>query len=234
MTRLTWTERKHYNGVDRGVLYSQDGSVEVWNGLTTVTQSPEDIRERVRYRDGIKTVSHRSEDSYSASIECFTYPDMLLDRRRPLNFTYRTQTNKGYEIHLVYNALFQTPAGNYTQRDPSPFSISAWTKPNPMPMQFAPTAHVIVDSTLTYSGALTAFETLLYGDELQEPRLPLPEELVDLFDINALYQVIDNGDGTFTLDAPDEVFEWLSATEFSADWPNAVYLDSDTYVVRNW
>lgn len=234
MTRLTWTELKHYGGVDRGVLYSQDGSAEVWNGLGTVTQSPTDIRERVRYRDGIKTISHRSEDSFSASIECFTYPEALSNRRKPFNFTYRTQTNKGYEIHLVYNALFQVSGGKYDQNDPSPFSISVWTKPNLIPMNFAPSAHVIIDSTLTYSGALAAFESLLYGEEFQEPRLPLPEELVNLFDINALYQVIDNGDGTFTLEAPDDVFEWLSSIEFEAEWPSAVYLDSDTYVVRNW
>lgn len=234
MTRLTWTEGKHYGGVDRGVVYSRSGLAQVWNGLISVTEIPTDIRQRVRYRDGVKIVNHRSEESFSATIDCFTYPDSFLDTRMPFDMSYRVKTSKGHEIHLIYNAMAQVKTNKHSQLDPSGIAISVWTRPNPVSLGYAPTAHLVIDETLAYPPAFAAFETVLYGAVDSDPGIPSPNEVFNLFDVNALYKVIDNGDGTFTLEAPDDVFEWMSATAFEADWPTAVYLDSDTYTVRNW
>ncbi len=43
MAVLVWDEigdRTYQTGVDHGVLYLQDGTVAVWNGLTDVEESP--------------------------------------------------------------------------------------------------------------------------------------------------------------------------------------------------
>lgn len=235
MSRLTWSERKHYSGLDRAAVYSRTGSVEVWNGLISVTEDPSDIRERVRYRDGRKIINQRSEDSFKATAECFTYPDILVNPRATFNLTYRVKTSKGYEIHLVYNAMFQVKPGKYAQEDEvTPFNLVISTRPEPMPLLRKPSAHLVIDGSVAYPPVVTAFEDFLYGDEELEPRFPSPDELVTVFDVNALFQVIDNGDGTATLSAPDEVFEWLSSTHAIADWPYVNQIAEDTVRVRNW
>lgn len=235
MTTLTWNERKHYVGVDHGVVYSKTGSVAVWNGLMSVVEKPTDIRERVRYRDGRRFVNHRKEDSFAATVECLTYPEGLLSSRSTFDMSYRVKTSSGYEIHLVYNALAYASSKTYAQNEVTPFTFDISTKPMLMPMNHAPSAHLIIDSVQTSSDALSALEKILYGEEYSDPRMPLAEELVDVFDVNALFKVIDNGDGTFTLEAPDEVFKWLGDTLFEVDWPRPpVFIDENTYVIQNW
>ena len=45
---------------------------------------------------------------------------------------------------------------------------------------FKPTAHLTVDSTKTDPAKLKALEDILYGSETAEPRLPMPEEVMEL------------------------------------------------------
>ena len=46
---------------------------------------------------------------------------------------------------------------------------------------FKPTASVTIDSTKVKAEELKALETILYGSESEEARLPLPEELITIF-----------------------------------------------------
>lgn len=234
MSRLTWTERKYYSGVDRGVVYSRSGSVEVWNGLISVAEKPSDIRTRVRYMDGRKTVNQRSEDSFAATIDCHTYPTVLTKTRAEFDLTYRVKTNNGYEIHIVYNALGRFAGGLYAQNETTPFTFDIFTRPKEMPLLRKPSAHLVIDTSLAYGPVVDKFEEVLYGTDLAEPRLPGPEEVVDIFDVNALFQVVDNGDGTATISAPDEVFAWFSATYAIVDWPYVTTVDEDTVRIRNF
>ena len=234
MSRLTWTERKHYGGVDRGAVYSRSGSVEAWNGLISVTEKPSDIRERVRYRDGKKTLNQRVSDSFSATVECWTYPPLLSSNRVTFDLSYRTQTSTGYEIHLVYNAMAHITGTQYNQGEASPLTFDIWTRPRPMPLERMPSAHLVIDSSEAHAPVIAAVEDLLYGDSDSEPRFPTPDELIPLFDINALFKVIDNGDGTATLDAPDWVFEWFNSYEGQADWPYVNVVTEDTVRLRNF
>lgn len=234
MSRLTWAERDYQSGSDRGVLYFHAGEVEVWNGLITVTEKPTDIYERVRYRDGVRFLNRRAEDSFSATIECFTYPDAVLRAQSVFDMTYRVRTAKGYEIHVVYNAIARAPGGKYTQNDASTFSFDISTRPMPMPLLRKPSAHLIIDTAAAYPPAVGEFEKLLYGDDHSEPRLPRPDEITSIFDVNALFQVVDNGDGTATISAPDEVFAWISETYAIANWPYVNEVDEDTVRIRNF
>lgn len=238
MSRLTWTERKYHSGVDRGVVYSRDGSVETWNGLISVAEKPTDIRERVRYRDGVRSINHRSEDSFAATIECFTYPLSLFStvpRTRPgFDMSYRTKTESGYEIHLIYNAVPRINGVTYKQNEHTPLTIDISTRPMMMPLSRAPSAHLIINTSTVYPGVLVEFEQVLYGGDDSDPRMPLPDDLISLFDVNALFRVIDNGDGTATLIAPDEVFEWFNATQGQVDWPYVNRVAPDTVRIRNF
>lgn len=235
MTRLTWDDRQHYGGCDRGVVYFQNGEAAVWNGLTAVTEKPSDLRTRVRYRDGQKSVNQRVEDSFSATVECFTYPDTVLGARTVFNMSYRVQTLKGYEIHLVYNAIARVTGAAYQQEDQiTPFTFDITTKPRPMPLERMPSAHLIIDTSTAFPGAVAEIEAVLYGSDVIQPRFPVPDDLVPIFDINAYFTVIDNGDGTATITAPDEIFEWLSETQAIADWPYVNSVDEETVRIRNF
>lgn len=235
MARLSWADRDYDIGVNQGVVYPRVGPAEAWNGLVSVNETPSDIYERVRYREGRKIVNQRAEDSFSASVEAFTYPESLLKNPRArFEMSYRVNTDKSYKIHLVYNVTAHMLSKRYAQDDATPFRFNISTAPVAIP-EAIPSAHLIIDGSIAYPQALSAFEAALYGDDDLTPRLPSPDEVFDIFDINALYKVIDNGDGTFTLEAPDEAIEWLSATLFDVDWPQPpVFLDENTYVIRSW
>jgi len=45
---------------------------------------------------------------------------------------------------------------------------------------FKPTACITIDSTKVTPEKLAALEAVLYGSETEEPRLPLPDEVVTL------------------------------------------------------
>ena len=82
MAKLEWDKTgTHYfeNGVDHGVLYPQtDGEASggvvygngvAWNGLTSVTQSPEGAEPSAVYADNIKYLSLLSVEEFNATIE---------------------------------------------------------------------------------------------------------------------------------------------------------------------
>ena len=236
MSRLNWETNRDYDlGVDRGVFYPKIGTPEVWNGLISVVEDTPSISERTHHYEGRKLSNRRRDDSFSAKVSAYSYPpSFLLNLRVPFGMSYRVETARGYRIHLVYNAKAHISGRAYGQLDTvEPFSFSITTVPIGLP-EVAASAHLIVDTAVAYSQALAQFESILYGDDDFNPRLPQPDEVFDIFETNALYKVIDNGDGTFTLEAPDDVIEMLSETLFEADWPKAVYLDEDTYRIRSW
>lgn len=238
MFKLTWATGEYEAGVDRGIFFGPNG-VEAWNGLISVEENTPELWSRVAYRDGRKIVNRRAEDSFSATVSCYTYPDDLTIPRMTFGMSYRVTTAKGYQIHLVYNAAAHWGSRTYTQNDATPFSVDIVTRPTAIyteePEKMAPSAHLIIDTTVAYPPVLAAFEDLLYGAENVEPRLPSPTEVFDIFDVNSLFKITDNGDGTFTMEAPDEVFAWLSETELEADWPRSpIFISDDTYVLRSW
>lgn len=237
MTRLNWSLVRDYEiGVDRGVFYPRDNAAEVWSGLVSVTENTADISERVRYVEGRKIANFRREDSFSATVSAFSHPSSFLQNPRiPFGMSYRVETAKGYNIHLVYNALAYISGRNYGQADnPEPISFDISTVPSAIP-EMSPSAHLVVDTVNAYPGSISQLEDILYGiDAGAEGRLPTPSEVFDIFELNAMFKIIDNGDGSFTMDAPDEYIEWLSATMAEADWPRVTYLNTDTYAIRSW
>lgn len=135
MTALTWDnpgERVYQTGVDRGVLFLQDGSGTVvpWNGLTSVEDTTsKDTNEF--YIDGRKYLVYLSAGDFSANLKAFTYPDefevvnginkytpglRIHDQPvQPFSLSYRTKigndldgVDAGYLIHLIYN-VFANP-----------------------------------------------------------------------------------------------------------------------------
>lgn len=223
MARLVWDGRNYDTGLDRGVLYPTASPGVPWNGLTSVQDSPSsDIQ--VRYLDGVKTY-RQLQTTFAGTIEAFTYPEPL---PKTFGMSYRVKD----KIHIVYNVTLGPANINYRQLDTDPFSWSFSTKPVPVPGAKI-SSHLIVDGAKAYSWTLSALEDILYGSDANHPRLPLPDEVLNVFDINSILKVTDHGDGTFTVDGPDDVVIMLDATTFQITWPSAVYIDEDTYTISS-
>lgn len=224
MSRLIWDKKDYDVGLDRGVLYPDGGLGVVWNGLSSVQETPSS-EEKTRYIDGVKTYRNRGRESFSGTIEAFTFPNPFPKR---FGMSYRVKD----KIHILYNVLVSPTGHDYRQLEIDPFSWSFSTKPVPIPGARI-SSHLIVDGSKAYSWTLSALEDILYGSESTSARLPLPDEVLNIFDINSILKVTDNGDGSFTVEGPDDVIVMLDSTTFQITWPSAVFIDEDSYTISS-
>jgi len=137
---------------------------------------------------------------FDGSVEA--QPGLLIGQqhRGTFGLSYRTQvgndvagTDFGYKLHLIYGAMAAPTEKAYGTINESPealtFSWELTTTAVEVP-NLRPTAAVVIDSTKVDAAALTALEEILYGTEASvepvveevAPRLPLPAELITLFD----------------------------------------------------
>jgi len=177
-----------------------------WNGLTTVTESPSGAESSPQYADNIKYLNLVSAEQFGLTVEAFTYPDefgaadgsaeptpgVVLGQqgRKIFGLCYRTKKGNdlegdsfGYKLHLVYGCQAAPSEKAYGTINDSPEAISfSWeVSTTPVPVTgFAPTALIVVDSTVVASADLTALETELYGGAASEPHLPTPDEVIAL------------------------------------------------------
>lgn len=101
-------------------------------------------------------------------------------------------TAHGYKIHLVYGATASPSQTSYNTINDSPEAVELSYEFTTVAVEvpgMKPTAHIEIDSRTVAPEKLTALEEILYGkdgttpdnSDGKEPRLPLPNELVDLF-----------------------------------------------------
>lgn len=257
MTKLTWGkggERLYEAGVDRGVFYPPLGPGIVWNGLIAVRESTENKESLIVYIDGQRKTTEISLGTFAAELEAYTYPpefedydglskwDLTAQTRPPFNFSYRTLIgddqvgiSKGYKIHLVYNALTSPVEQIHETLNPTVsienFKWNLSTIPVEIP-GYRPSSHFVVDSTKVYPETLTLIEDMLYGTDLTDSHFPTIEELLEIFESTAIFKVTDNGDGTATIEGPDDIVFMVDEIEQIAQfgpWPSVVELSEDTY-----
>lgn len=204
-------ERHYETGVDHGVLYlagdgSYDGGV-AWNGLTTVTESPSGAEASPQYADNIKYLNLISAEEFGGTIEAFTYPEEFgvcdgtvlpspgvavgQQGRAQFGLAYRTRKGNdqegpdfGYKLHLIYGAQAAPSEKAYGTINESPEAIAfSWEiTTSPVPVTgLKPTAILTIDSTEVDAAKLAALEDILYGTEVDDPRLPLPDEVIAVF-----------------------------------------------------
>ena len=223
MAKLEWDKTgAHYfeNGVDHGVLYPQtDGEVSgsvvygdgvAWNGLTSVTQSPEGAEPSAVYADNIKYLSLLSVEEFNATIEAYTYPDefaacdgsaslgagVTIDQqaRKTFCLSYRTKigndvnSDLGYKIHIIYGCLAAPSERAYETVNDSPEAMTLSWELSTTPVVvtgFKPTSHLVIDSTKVKPAALKAIEDALYGTETDKAKVLMPDEVAALIKNNA-------------------------------------------------
>ena len=181
----------------------------VWNGLTGVTESPSGAEATPLYADNIKYLNLLSAEEFGATVEAYTYPDEFAEcngeaniaagvvagqqKRKMFGMSYQTKLgdaddpDKGYKIHLIYGAKAAPSEKAYASVNDSPEAITfSWeltTTPVDVP-NLKPTASLTIDSTKVDATKLAALEAILYGSEDKEARLPLPEEIAEIFKEN--------------------------------------------------
>lgn len=215
--KLEWDktgERLFEMGVSNGVIYKRDadgnykGGAEVWNGLTSVTESPDGAEPTDLYADNIKYASFRSAETFGATVEAYMYPESFTEcdgtatiapgvyagqqARKPFGFSYKSVAGSdatadnpdNYKIHLLYGLTASPSDKGYETINDSPDAITfSWEiESTPVAMTgHKPVSSITIDSTkVTDKTKLAALEAILYGSDTQEAYLPLPDEVAEL------------------------------------------------------
>lgn len=212
--KLEWDksgEHFYETGVDHCALYlqSSDGTYPkgvVWNGITSVSESPSGAEATSLYADNIKYLSMTSVEEFGATLEAYTYPDEFAEcdgsaspkagviigqqDRKTFGLVYRTRIGNdidndkhGYKIHIIYGAKATPSEKSYTTVNDSPEAITmSWTL-STTPVNVTghkPTASLIIDSTKISKEGLQSIENKLFGSDTEEATLPLPDEIIGM------------------------------------------------------
>lgn len=208
MTKVVWDavgERRFESGLDRGVLYVQDGASGVpWNGLISVDEKSSGGEVQSFYFDGDKYLDVVANEDFLATVTAFTYPDEFdecngdyeihpglfatLQPRKRFDLSYRTligndlDPDLGYKIHLVYNATASPSQKTNTTLSSAATALNFQWDVNCVPAPsdiYKPTAHIVVDSTKV-DFPLTDLENLLYGSDFNDPIFPTQGEVISI------------------------------------------------------
>jgi hypothetical protein len=246
MARLDWAgaPRVWEEGVNHGVLYS-DGVGVAWNGLIAVTEAASGTQDTNVYFDGHRLVVTQDISDFEATIEAYTYPDEFEEHsgfgethsRKRFGLSYRTQSSEGDKLHIVYDALVNEPDRSWStiSDTPEPSTFQWDIVANAVNIPGArPSSHLVVDLGVSHPALVTAVENWLYGTSTEDPRLPDPEEIIDIFEAVTTLRITYNGDGTYTADGPDTVVEPVMDGQFQINAPTALFLDESTFQVQSF
>lgn len=216
--KLTWDatgERYFEMGVSKGVLFVMGsagtyGEGVAWNGLSTVTESPEGAEPNDIWADNIKYATLRSAETFSGTIEAYTYPDEFnacngeatlvegatigQQSRATFGLCYRTEIGSdtasdgtaGYKLHFLYGLTASPSEKAYASINDSPEAIAFSWEVSSTPVTVTsisgakPTSTVVVDSRTADSTKLRELEKMVYGDTATTSKLPTPDEIYTL------------------------------------------------------
>lgn len=208
-------EKKYENGISKGVLYKKDATANkwlgvAWNGLTSVSESPEGADKTDLWADNIKYASMRAAETFGGTIEAYTYPEEFescdgsaelaagiiihQQKREMFRLSYRTEQGNdekgadfGYKIHLVYGCTCSPSERSYETINDSPDAITFSWEFDTVPVDvtgYKQTSLIVIDSTKfktdTEKGKLKKIEDALYGTETTDPYMPDPDAILAL------------------------------------------------------
>lgn len=214
MAVLEWDktgERYYEAGVSKAVLYRKDSTGAypkgvAWNGLTSVTDSPDGAEETELWADNIKYGSIRSAETFGGTIEAYQSPEEFdacdgcvsvadgvtigQQTRSSFGLSYVTQigsdtttTDDAYKIHIIYGATASPSEQTHDTINDSPDASTLSWEYTTTPVNvtgYKQTSSIVIDSRKADPAKLAALEEILYGSEDAEARLPLPDEIIAL------------------------------------------------------
>lgn len=185
------------------------GAGEAWNGLTAVNESPSGAEPTPLYANNHKYVELMSAEDFGGTIEAYTYPKAFEEcngekalvagvegvtvsqqTRIPFGLVYKTLigndtegTKHGYKLNIVYACrVSPSEKSNSTVNDSPEAATMSWTfttTPVDIP-GMGVSSKITIDSTTLTPAKLTAIEDMIYGTTEEEPKFPMPSELVTL------------------------------------------------------
>ena len=214
---LKWDQvgqRYYENGVSHGVLYTMTNNAYdagvVWNGLTSISESPDGAEPNDLYADDRKYLTLRSVETFGGTIEAYTYPDEFAEcdgtaviangvylgqqTRKAFGLCYRTNVGNdtsdteddGYKLHLVYNCTASPSDKSYESVNDSPDAITfSWEFTSTavsltVHSDYKDVSTIVIDSTKCDKDKLAALEKKLYGSGDDTPTLPTPDEVITM------------------------------------------------------
>ena len=198
MPQIKWDEEGthiYHTGASKGVLFPFDNATNrygpgvAWNGLKTVTETPEGDESSDIYADNLKYLTLLSAPSFKFTIEAYTYPDefALCDGtaqlvkgvtlgqqpRTRFAFSYCTRIGNdtkgdsyGELLHIIYGAMAAPSERAYNTVSDSPEAISFSWECSTIPVQldgFQPVSVVTVDSSKLDAQKYKKLTDKLYG-----------------------------------------------------------------------
>lgn len=247
MTRVIWntTTPSYTVGCDRGVLYLNNVGIP-WNGLVSVEEVSSPLVSSEEYFEGARCLLPQMSEDFKAVVSSYTYPvefseylgyddnhDSKIETR--FGFSYRTGDSTTGKIHLVYNSVAM-PLANHeiasrlSTVSPTLFNWTFETIPLSHP-GIRPSAHFYVDLSLLDPSIVLNLESVLYGSSSTTAKLPTITELIAILDPSNVVNVVDNGDGTWTMTGPDSIvnYTFVTSGEFQINWSSVVVIDANTY-----
>ena len=182
-----------------------------WNGLLGFDENPSGAEATKLWADNINYATMYSAEEYGGTIRAYTYPDEFeacdgsveiapgvvagQQNRKSFGFSYRTLvgndvkgTDYGYKLHLVSGCMCSPSSKTHDTVNDSPSAVEFSWEVTTTPVAvdgFKPTATLEIDSTKldTEEGKakLAELEEILYGSDSAEARLPLPNEIMEIF-----------------------------------------------------
>lgn len=207
MSKLVWDQdgkRQYEAGVDHVVLYRYNSTNTkwegvAWNGITSITESPEGADETELWADNIKYGGIRSAEKYGGTIEAYTWPDEWEEcdgmvelgtntgirvgqqTRKPFRLAYRTKISNdlnpdaGYKYHVVYGATCTPSEESHETINDNPDADTYSWDFDTTPVKVSglkPTSHLEFSSLEVTVGNLKKLEDILFGrdaDSTVEP-----------------------------------------------------------------
>lgn len=180
--RLVWDEtgKKIYQtGVDRVVLYVYDdgapGEGVAWNGVSSISNSPEGAEATAVYADNMKYLVMRSAEDHKGTITAYQSPEEFdqcdgcaspdgtvgltfsQQTRKTFGLCYRTKIGNdqngddyGYILHLVYGATASPSEREYQTVNDSPEAMELSWEYESVPVTvegYKPLAHLAINTT---------------------------------------------------------------------------------------
>ena len=198
MPQIKWDEEGthiYHTGVSKGVLFPFDnaqnryGQGVAWNGLKTVTETPEGDESSDIYADNLKYLTLLSAPSFKFTIEAYTYPDefalcdgtaqlikgVTLGQQPRTRFAFSYCTRLGNDtkgdsygelLHIIYGAMAAPSERAYNTVSDSPEAISFSWECSTIPVQldgFQPISVVTIDSSKLDPPKYKKLTDKLYG-----------------------------------------------------------------------
>lgn len=203
MSKLVWDadgQRYYENGVSKTVLFVYDatqldyGKGVAWNGVTSISDSPEGADANDLWADNIKYGTLRSAEKVNGTIEAYTYPEefeacdgivtpvagmkLRQQARQKFALCYRTEIGSdadpeaGYKLHFLYGLTASPSDQQHDTVNDSPDAVTLSWEFESTPInvtiagvEYKPLSAITIDSRDTTEERMRALEAKVYGTD---------------------------------------------------------------------